>query len=543
MKTYRYYLLILLALLGLGGCKDFLDPDPRDRYSDIIFWENEEATNLYFNRFYPYISSYGNFGESQFGNGLLTEGLTDMLKYGTVGTVNKVVFNPFFVTADQSQGLVIWSSSYERIRRVNEFLVNLKKFSKYDESVNLRFEAQARFMRGFLYYQLLLRTKTVILFDGLPTSKDTPLSSESACWDFVEQDLNFAIDHLPVLWDAANSGRITKGAALAMKSRAMLVAKRWDKARIAALEVLKLENNGELLYELNKSYTDAFKSYFKGNKESIMEFNYSTAHPNHTFDKEFAPGGDWENHGGTACPTQEMVEEYELATGGKPDWSSWHGKTNETPPYALLEPRFHASVLYNGASWKKRKIESYVGGKDGYVDYGFSTLTNGKTTTGYYLRKYLDESIIELSTTNSSQPWIEIRLAEVYLNLAEACAMLGAYDQEANNALREVRKRVNLPHQDQIGDNLMQAIRHERKVELAFEGFYYWDLRRWNIAHEVLDKVRFHGLKITKSGDTYTYEYVDCDKEDRKFAQKFYNFPILPSEIANNTAISQIELW
>ncbi|WP_259324508.1 RagB/SusD family nutrient uptake outer membrane protein [Bacteroides thetaiotaomicron] len=549
MRTYKYLIVTIIMGLSFTSCNDFLDPDPTDRLSEKLFWQNEESTDLYLNSFYPYLSSYGNFGTSQFNNGLLTEGMTDMLKYGSysagVGNANRIVFNPYFVTADQSQGLVIWTTSYERIRRVNEFLSSMSKYSTYNEDTNKRYEAQIRFIRAFLYYQLLLRTNTVIIYDKLPDGNSKPLSPESDCWDFVEQDLDYAIQNLPVQWDATRSGRITKGAALAMKSRAMLVARRWEKARTAASEVINLQDNGSLVYELNKDYKNAFKSYFdNGNKESILEFRYKLPAPYHSFDRDFAPGGDWANNGGSACPTQEMVEEYELATGGKADWSKWHSKTTETPPYSLLEPRFHASVLYNGASWKNRKIETFVDGKDGYIDYGFQANTNGKTTTGYYLRKYLDESIADISTTYSAQPWIEIRLAEVYLNLAEACAMLGStYDKDANNAIRTIRERVKLPYTDLTGEELMKAIRHERKVELAYEGFYYWDLRRWRMADSILDGARFHGLKITQSGTTLTYEYIDCDKEDRKFPERFYNFPIPTTEIANNLAISQINLW
>ena len=549
MRTYKYLIVTIIMGLSFTSCNDFLDPDPTDRLSEKLFWQNEESTDLYLNSFYPYLSSYGNFGTSQFNNGLLTEGMTDMLKYGSysagVGNANRIVFNPYFVTADQSQGLVIWTTSYERIRRVNEFLSSMSKYSTYNEDTNKRYEAQIRFIRAFLYYQLLLRTNTVRIFDKLPDGNSKPLSPESDCWDFVEQDLDYAIQNLPVQWDATRSGRITKGAALAMKSRAMLLAKRWEKARAAASEVINLQDNGSLVYELNKDYKNAFKSYFdNGNKESILEFRYKLPAPYHSFDRDFAPGGDWANNGGSACPTQEMVEEYELATGGKADWSKWHSKTTETPPYSLLEPRFHASVLYNGASWKNRKIETFVDGKDGYIDYGFQANTNGKTTTGYYLRKYLDESIADISTTYSAQPWIEIRLAEVYLNLAEACAMLGStYDKDANNAIRTIRERVKLPYTDLTGEELMKAIRHERKVELAYEGFYYWDLRRWRMADSILDGARFHGLKITQSGTTLTYEYIDCDKEDRKFPERFYNFPIPTTEIANNLAISQINLW
>src|SRR5690606_5494314 len=122
-------------------------------------------------------------------------------------------------------------------------------------------------------------------------------------------------------WPATHNGRITKGAAYAMKSRAMLVAKRWAEAREAAMAVINLQSNGGLAYSLNPSYKDAFRSYFNGNRESILEFRYQLPAPYHSFDRDFAPAGDWANNGGKATPTQEMVEEYELATGGKPDWS------------------------------------------------------------------------------------------------------------------------------------------------------------------------------------------------------------------------------
>lgn len=549
MKKIGY----IIALLVLGhlfiGCNDFLDPDPKDRVSDRLFWQNEESASLYLNSLYLYVPSYGNFGSSQFNDGLLTEGMTDMLKYGSYsaggGNANRIVLNPYNVTADQSQGLVIWTSAYTRIRRVNEFLATMKKYSEFSDETNLKLEAQARFIRAFLYYQLLLRTNTVILYDDLPKGNNKPLSPESECWDFVEQDINFAIENLPVQWESAYRGRITKGAAYAMKSRAMLVAKRWNKSREAALEAINIKDeSGALMYELNKSYKQAFSSYFSGNKESILEFRYKDPAPYHTFDRDFAPAGDWVNNGGKAAPTQEMIEEYELTTGGKPDWSKWRNKTTETPPYELLEPRFHASILYNGAPWKGRRIETFVGGRDGYVEYGFQANTFGRTVTGYYLRKYLDESIADISTQYSFQPWIEIRLAEVYLNLAEACAMLGAsFEAEANDAIRKIRGRVNLPYANLTGQLLLDAIKQERKVELAFEGFYYWDLRRWREAHIKLDGVRFHGMKITKEEDILTYEYADCDKDDRKFPERFYNFPIPPAEIANNLEVSQISGW
>jgi hypothetical protein len=226
------------------------------------------------------------------------------------------------------------------------------------------------------------------------------------------------------------------------------------------------------------------------------------------------------------------------------NWTAWHsGTTSQTPPYSELESRFHASVLYNQASWKGRKIEPFVNGVDGFLDFGYDS-PKGKTTTGYFLKKYMDESNTNLAADKSEQSIIELRYAEVLLNYAEACAMAGGKEGQANNALRQIRNRAGLPYQDVSGDALLQKIKQERKIELAFEGHRYWDLRRWRQAHVVLNNVRFHGLKVEKTGtNSFTYQYIDCDKQDRKFLDRLYNLPIPNAEIANNTAITQIEPW
>lgn len=541
-KLFKLTILSFMALLTSCSDWDYLDPVPTDRYSDKMVWQSEENADLYLNAFYTYINTYGNFGNGQFG-GLLTEGLTDMLKYGSNvagdGTPNDYAVEPSKITPDQNL-LGVWGVAYDRIRRVNEFIEGLKEYAAFSDDIKNRYEAQARFFRAYLYHQLVIRHGTAILLNAPTTNKNNPLSSEEECWNFIENDLDFASMYLPVQWDNDNKGRLTKGAAFAFKSRAMLFAKRWEKAKAAADSVFALN-----IYELAPTYEDAFTSYMKtGNKESILEFNYALPNPSHTFDRQYAPGGDEAEMGGKATPTQEMVEEYELATGGKPNWNNWHDPngTNETPPYAQLEPRFHASILYNGASWKERTIEPYVGGRDGFIQYGDEQYPKGKTTTGYYLKKWLDETNTDLVNIRSTQPWIEIRLAEVYLNHAEACAMLGESDL-ANQDLVQIRSRVRLPYTAKTGDELIEAIRHERKIELAFEGKYYWDLRRWRIAHQVLTGVRFHGLRIEKTGNQFIYKYVECDDRNRQFPEKLYILPIPSNEIANNLAIRQIGEW
>jgi hypothetical protein len=272
----------------------------------------------------------------------------------------------------------------------------------------------------------------------------------------------------------------------------------------------------------------------------------------HSFDFYYTPGGDYALHGetggGYGTPTQEMVESYELAKkGGFPNWTAWHGTTTQTPPYADLEPRFHATILYNGSQWKGRTIEPFVGGVDGWCQWNLDREPMGRTTTGYYLRKLVDESHDVIAYSGGVQPLIIMRYAEVLLNKAEACYHLDK-TAEANAAVKAVRSRVELPYTDKAGSALWDAIRQERKVELAFEGLWYWDLRRWGVAHkqypEGLTGYQQHGLKIEDNGDgTFTYTYVSVDDQDRNFPQKMYRFPMPSGELNNNALVEQYPEW
>lgn len=544
----KIYLWIVLGLIisKLSSCSDFLDTTPTDRISDRVVWKDQNTVTLYINSFYPYIHEWGAFGNQQFANNL-TEGLTETLKYGSYvagnryGDANLHVFQT--ERFSPSGGLLAgWSSAYTGIRRVNEFLDGLGKYSELPPEQNSLYEGQARFFRAFLYFQLAKRHGGVILYKDMDLVKDKNRSSEDETWDLVASDLDFAASVLPKDWDVANRERVTKGAAFALKSRAMLYAKRWQSAKDAADSVFKLNK-----YALTDDYADAWKG---GNSESILEYNYvlTAGGPNHEFDKYYAPYGEMPNLGGAATPTQEMVESYENKLGQKVNWSTWHvnGGTATRPPYEDLEPRFHATIIYNGSTWKGKLMENSVDGTNGrYMGYTEQPRAEGRTTTGYYLRKLLDENNTNLDINNSTQAWVELRLAEVYLNRAEAAYRLGDIET-ATKDINAIRKRpgVNLPKKNGLtGEALFEAIRLERKIELSYEGHLYWDMRRWRLAHIDYNGLRTHGMRISRSGTGYIYEYVDCDLEDRKFWDKTYVLPIPNTEFLNNSAIEQYDEW
>lgn len=544
MKKNIIFAFLLIITLSLVSCSDFLEPDPRGSYTEMDAWQSVENTYLYVYGFYKPIYEYGPYGVKYAGVSM-TDGFSDILRYnhsvmGTHGgDVNKVVYDGNI--SPGSNLLSDYSYEYNRIRRINEFLYGLNTYVKYDEKNHLQLEAQARFFRAYLYFMLARNHGSVVLrkqLDG-PEEAFKARSSESDVWDFIEQDLNFAADNLPDSWDSKRKGLLTNGAVNGFKSRVMLYANRWESAAEAAQKVINQE--GEI-YELQTNYSDVFKK--DDIKEVVLGFRFhgEVVH-SITFDKLYAPPGDFSTAytgiKSIAVPTQEMIDLYKMADGSNFDWENPEHAAN---PYSNREPRFYASILYNGAHWKGRTIETFVGGVDGYKEFREEPQPN-TTTTGYYIRKLLDENVSNMDLRGTKN-WAEIRYAEVLLNHAEALNEKGE-SQKALISLNKVRKRAKLPNITETNQsNLRQIIRDERTVELAFEGQRYWDLRRWRIAHEILDGKRMHGMKITRKPDqTFNYEVVDVDKKDRVFEERYYKFPIPLSEIQNNPLCTQIEKW
>ena len=536
--------------MGFSSCSDFLDMTPPDRVSDKVIWETTQSAEYTLNYMYSYVYDIV-MSQSRVG---LTEALTDQMKYGSYN-YNAMAFIPSEMAYGDATTLSAsyvdaymgyWGTWYSAIRQVNQGISELKQYGQMADEDKVRLEAELRFMRAFIYFDLVKRYKDVVIYDEdlSKITKDRALNTEAEGWDFIQKDLEFAGNNLP---DRASSkGRLDKGSAWAFLSRTMLYAERWSVVKTAA------ENVEALGYGLEANYADSYgKRTSAGNNEAILQYQFDRAQSvTHSFDFYYTPGGDFALHGepggGYGTPTQEMVESYEYAKGGFPDWTEWHGSTTKTPPYEQLEPRFHASILYNGADWKGRKIEPFVDGADGFSTWNLDREPKGRTTTGYYLRKMVDEGHNVITESGSVQPITVIRYGEVLLNKAEACYHLDD-NAGANAAVRAIRERVGLPYTDKAGSDLWTAIRQERKVELAYEGLWYWDLRRWEVAHkaypEGLTGYQQHGLKIEKSGDSFTYTYVSVDDKNRNFPEKMYRFPLPSSELSSNSMVEQYSEW
>lgn len=545
MKTCKTILLTIGICCAVSGC-DTLDYGPTDRYSDYTVWSTKNNVDSYMAGLYTSLRTFEIFGSRPFGTtDFNTDGLTWMMKYSSntsgYGTPNLIIFNPTQITSAGSS-LSYWKECYTRIRKVNEFLDGLPTCKVLSGSEKLHYEAEARYIRAYLYFILVRGHHSVIIYDRLGDWKhpDKARSSEAECWQFIYDELEFAYHNLA---DAKRTdGRVDKGCAAALMSRAMLYAERWDDVITAAQRV------DEIGYTLDPSYAAVFNStYSRRSPESIFQIDYKNENYCHLYDSRNAPSGD-DATADKWCPgpTQEMVSHYETTTGSYIDWSTLSSRADLTTVYNMLEPRFHASVLYNGAKWKGRTIETFVGGRDGYIAYD-SDGAPKTTVTGYYVKKYLDESNTEITTAKSTQSLVALRYAEVLLNHAEALIMSETQQNiaDAMELINQVRSRVKLPDaQASDADEALAALKHEREIELAFEGFHYWDLKRWHDAHKLLDGVQFHAVKIEYVSSRPKFTQPSCDGANiRVFPEKYYSLPIPDAELTTNSLLTQLDEW
>ena len=544
----------LAAALCGTSCSDVIDLNPGDRFSPATVWSSTTTVDSYVLGLYSIFSSSCEFYGT--GSPNLTDAYSDILKSGSWDqynhSYNRSLFQESAFNSTSAGAFECWSTHYERIRRENEFLRDAPKYrEKFGEKWMDTRIAEVRFCRAYAYYLLCRVYGGVILrteVDG-PEQNDKARSTEADCWDFIIEELKDLAPQLPQgnktengdNWDDANYGRATQQAAYGLLSRVALFAERWDVAAQAARDVEKCGGALDLT-----GYANVFNGDLKSNKEILFGVDFEQDVITHRYDAYVRPSGDAKALGTSALysvffPTSALADSYEMADGTPFSW-----ETHGSDPYTGRDPRVSATSLYNGASWMGRTIESYVGGADGFKEYENSKSAN-TTVTGYYLRKYLKDGDKSWITAYSAQTCILIRYAEVLLNKAEALAEL-SWEQnsvEALQALNDVRGRVGLPsRQTASKEEFMEFVRHERMVELAGEGFRYWDLRRWRLAEEVINGKSVHGVKITKTDSGFNYEHVDADNGNKRiFYDRYYHFAIPESERSKNPLCDNNQGW
>ena len=261
-------------------------------------------------------------------------------------------------------------------------------------------------------------------------------------------------------------------------------------------------------------------------------------------------------HGwGGNTPTGQLVDSYEMADGSK---FSWDNPQQAAYPYQNRDPRFYASIMYNGSYWRQRPDDTVGSDPEGIVQTAYYQQSDGSYTpgldtrqgpiedwngsyTGYYMRKFLDPSVNH-QYDKQPYPWRQIRYAEVLLNYAEACIELGE-DAEARKYINMIRTRAGMPDipDSEMGDVLKEHYRNERKIELAYEQHRYFDIRRWMIAPEVIKNVQ--GIDIRYPYGVTEPNYSIIDVQERKWNDKSYLLPIYLDEMQKNDLLIQNPLY
>lgn len=502
-----------------------------------------------------------------------------------------------------------FSDHYKLIRNCNDFIVQLEEAKSLNESDKKLLLAEVRFIRAMHYFTLVKRYGGVPVIEypqeydpnnleALMVTRD----KEADVYDFIIKECREAAQSLPVVRSSSERYRAEKGAALALCSRAALYAgsiARYGTVQLdgvagiessdatryfqasyeASQEIIRL--NTYMLYnkkpdDKSQNFCDMFLNGNGDNGEYIFQKQYNVAGgKGHDWDKRNAPfsfrGGGW---GCGIAPTLEMLEAYEYLDGTIQPLQLTDKNGNPVrleDPYELFQgrdPRLYATIYLPGSpiqnsimEWRRGVIDNngnrYVAtnqpdggnsveingviystsGKDGGADAGDAS------KTGFYQKKFFDETLTDMDMGKSETPWPVFRLGEIYLNLAEAAMELGK-TSEAMNAVNQIRDRAGMPRLSTID---LSKVRHERRVELAFEGHRYWDMRRWRIAHLDVEQGGLNGFRGTAlypwydiTDGKYIFERgYNSPKQKRIFLEKNYYVKINPDDMNSNPKLVQ----
>lgn len=532
IKKYTTTVCLASALFCVSACKkDFLDKKPLNLVSEETVWRDPELIKLSVNEFYSFMNT-------GFTTTYLPAAITDDLQLigneqsRVLGYLNGDFINSTFPKS------TFWKDTYTQIRKVNYFMGKAEKSDVLTETQRNELMGQARFFRAYLYFQIFsnfMDAPLILKAQPVEEAQDKPLkTTHKDGIAFIKAELEKAAMELPSTYSNADWGRITNSAAQAFLSRVLL----WQASALTnpsndlnewklAAEVAKKVIDSKV-YDLQNDYNSPFlvKNVLV-KPEVILEFRYNglKGERQHAFDKNNSPTG----YGGRGvnAPTQDLVNEYEMKNGKMiGETGSGYVASN---PYADRDPRFDKSILYNGTPFKGRPVENFTGGKD--------MPTSNPSPTGFYIRKFIAEDFDynKDPNTTSSTNWIVMRYAEVLLNYAEAQNEAIGPDDSVYEMMNKIRKRVNMPELPEGLDQVQmrEKIRHERRIELAFEDQNrYNDLRRWKTAATILNR-SVNGVTIKKETNG-TFTYTAKLAGSRVFTDKNYWLPIPLTEITTN---------
>ncbi|WP_316777648.1 RagB/SusD family nutrient uptake outer membrane protein [Pedobacter antarcticus] len=488
----RIIITILITSLAFSGCKKTLDLNPLDQISTDNFYKSKGDFDKSLAAVYASLQSE-DFSVGMGFRDCLTDNGYQQFNSGSVNDIVQGNLNPTTGGYETS----LYNNSYSGIARINIFLKYLGGYTGSDISENDKktYEAEVRFIRGFYYFQLysIYGDVPLVLEPLTLENQQQPKVASAQILSQIVTDLDYSIANLNTSPYYSNGGHAASSSAKALKARVLLFAAFGDNGqpdRSILTEVKDLCLDVMKQYKLSPNYEDNFRDATQRNNNEII-FSVNFLAPNNTtpWDMYY---GDWV----AASPLKNFINDFEC-TDGLPYGVS--PLTDTANPFNNRDPRLKKTVFVD------------------FVDFG-----NGKThrpsnprPTGYGVMKFLDPSNLPFGfSTLSQQDAVILRLGEVLLMYAEAQNEISGPDQTVYNAVKDIRDRVGMPafpagyNQDQM----RQRIRHERRIELAFEGLRHYDLIRWHIAGEVLNKVK---------DSPVSYHFED----------KFYRWPIPQTEI------------
>lgn len=546
MKQYITIIGVLTAI-GLCSCNDFLDRAPDlNLDEDKVFGDYETAYKYHADIYSGLRKGFNVLGsfqpvplacasdEAEASSGWHT---SNDLNMGSYDGVDNVLDN-----------------NYTGIRKANIFLSKVPVIPFPDIETERYLTGEAYFLRAFYFHEIvkryggkpLLNDKVLAPNDNL----NLPRNSYRECVDAIVADLDCAADLLPLTVEEADLGRPTRGAALALKSRVLLYAAspvwdreitdadKWVRAAEAALEVINLKDGASPVYGLYSTgagaddYEQQFFVRPPENREVIFWFNDLPKGFSSDEISVWAPSGEGYMGKGAIWPTQNFVDLYEMSNGlpiDDPD-----SGYDEANPYENRDPRFYKTIIYNGSAWQGITAETYLGGRHRLK------ITNCRT--GYFVRKYLPETVRSNSSVTAYHNWQYIRLAEIYLNYAEAINEAEG-PAKAYDYVNAVRRRSGMPDLPAglSQEEMRLRIQRERAVELSFEDHRWWDVRRWKLGEKYFNGP-FYGMLITR-GDDGTFEAVRTVFENRIYTSKMNLYPIPTGELNKNSSYVQNPGW
>jgi hypothetical protein len=553
MKKIKY-LFISLALIGVSSScsNETINSEPIQYVSPDIVYGNVVFITQMVNRLYVHIPG----GYNRLGGSSMVASATDEAVHAARGSEAELWGTGAWGTTPASQRDGLFSALFAGIRATYIYSEDVHPFivdGVMNKTERDSHYGQTLFIRALLNFELLKRyggypivTKKLSPADDL----NIPKSTYDECVRYIASLCDEAIPLLKTSHPTADFGRATKGAAMALKARLLLYAasplhnpgsdvSKWVAAAEAAEKVISLTDGSKVydLYTAGSGY-DAFFYTLAGNREII--FSKMEVRSN-TIERLNGPVSLVGGAGGTN-PSLDLVNAYERIDGTPFDWNN---PEHAADPFANRDPRMAKSILFNGSSWMGTTIETFEGGKD--------LQTINATRTGFYLRKFMSPNARFVAPTGVADHCFPLfRYAEVLLNYAEAMNeaygpdVAATFNLTAREALSLIRKRAGLTDNLSLSslvskEDFREAIRKERRIELAFEEHRHLDVRRWKIAEEILNKP-VTGLKIVKASDgslSYESEIV----EPRLFHEKMYFYPFPQEEISRNTALRQNTGW